>query len=89
MLYDSSIAVKSWSLSLKAEAVCLVKVDRQVAVCSREVSEMCGVTRLGLELKHTIANFLHTYLVSPALGRALGIPQCLEVFLVKQIMSLE
>lgn len=88
MLYDSSIAVKSWSLSLKAEAV-LLKVNRKVAVCSREVSETCGVTRMGQELEYTIANFLHTYLVTPALGRALGIPQCLEVFLVEQIMSLE
>lgn len=56
---------------------------------SREVSEMCGVIRTGQELENTIANFLHTYLISPALGRALGIPQCLEVVLVEQIMSIE
>lgn len=56
---------------------------------SREVSEMCGVIRMGQELDHTIANFLHTYLISPVLGRALGIPQCLEVVLVEQIMSIE
>lgn len=53
-------------------------MNRKVAVHSREVSEMCGVIRTGQELENTIANFLHTYLISPALGRALGIPQCLS-----------
>lgn len=64
-------------------------MNRKVAVHSRKVTEICGVTRTGQELEHTIANFLHTYLISPALGRALGIPQYLEVFLVEQIMSIE
>ena len=64
-------------------------MNRKVAVHSREVSEMCGVIRTGQELEHTIANFLHTYLISPALGRALGIPQWFEVVLVEQIMSIE
>lgn len=64
-------------------------MNRKVAVHFRKVSEMHGSYKTGQELEHTIVNFPHMYLLSPALVSALGIPQCLDVFLVEQIMSVE